>query len=82
MYIWKFSTAQAARIEVASAAEYLVAALKEGLPEITTIFGEKSYGKSHSTALLPLSGNSQLHLEVNRCGSLSTDINPDSSCVI
>lgn len=44
----------------ASAAEYLVAALKEGLPKITTVFGEKSYGKSHSTALLSLSGGGQI----------------------
>lgn len=44
----------------ASAAEYLVAALKEGLPEITTVFGERSYGKSHSTVLLALSGGGQL----------------------
>jgi carboxyl-terminal processing protease len=44
----------------ASAAEYLVAALKEGLPHITTVFGEISYGKSHSTALISLSGGGQL----------------------
>lgn len=44
----------------ASAAEYLIAALKEGLPDITTVFGEKSYGKSHSTILLPLSGGGHI----------------------
>lgn len=46
----------------ASAAEYLAAVLKEGLPEITTVFGEKSYGKSHSTVLLALSGGGQVSM--------------------
>ncbi len=46
----------------ASAAEYLIAALKDGLPDITTVFGEKSYGKSHSTVLLTLSGGGQISL--------------------
>ncbi len=44
----------------ASAAEYLVAVLKEGLPDITTVFGTKSFGKSHSTAQVQISGGGQL----------------------
>ncbi len=44
----------------ASAAEYLAAVLKEGLPEIVTVFGTKSFGKSHSTAQLQISGGGQL----------------------
>jgi carboxyl-terminal processing protease len=44
----------------ASAAEYLIAALMEGLPGKVTLFGEKTYGKSHSTAGPPLAGGGKL----------------------
>lgn len=44
----------------ASAAEYLIATLKEGLPDKVTLFGKKSYGKSHSTVRCLLEGGGEL----------------------
>lgn len=44
----------------ASAAEYLIATLKEGLPGKVTLFGKKTYGKSHSTAHVMLEGGGEL----------------------
>lgn len=44
----------------ASAAEYLIATLKEGMPEKVRIFGGKTYGKSHSTAHVMLEGGGEL----------------------
>lgn len=44
----------------ASGAEYLIATLKEGLPGKVTIFGENSYGKSHSTARVVLAGGGEM----------------------
>lgn len=59
-----FITAASIRIlqdrRTASAAEYLIAALKEGLPDKVTLFGEKTYGKSHSTAHVILDGGGEL----------------------
>jgi carboxyl-terminal processing protease len=46
----------------ASAAEYLIATLKEGLPEKVSLFGKKSYGKSHSTARVMLEGGGELEV--------------------
>ncbi|MGC4014465.1 MAG: S41 family peptidase [Luteolibacter sp.] len=40
----------------ASGAEFLAASLRENLPGKVKIFGEPSYGKSHSTVKLPLYG--------------------------
>lgn len=40
----------------ASGAEFLAASLRENLPGKVKIFGENSYGKSHSTVKLPLYG--------------------------
>jgi carboxyl-terminal processing protease len=44
----------------ASAAEFLIAALKEGLPDKVTLSGKKTYGKSHSTAHVILEGGGEL----------------------
>jgi len=44
----------------ASAAEYLIATLREGLSEKVTLFGTRTYGKSHSTAALLLDGGGRL----------------------
>jgi carboxyl-terminal processing protease len=44
----------------ASAAEFLIATLKEGLPEKVTLFGAKTYGKSHSTYHVTLDGGGEL----------------------
>jgi carboxyl-terminal processing protease len=44
----------------ASAAEYLVATLKEGLPDKVVLFGSKTYGKSHSTVHVMLEGGGEL----------------------
>jgi len=44
----------------ASAAEFLIAALKEGFPEKVTLFGEKTYGKSHSLKPVFLEGGGEL----------------------
>lgn len=44
----------------ASAAEYLIAILKEGLPDHVTLFGKKTYGKSHSTVHVALEGGGEL----------------------
>ncbi|MEI6654528.1 MAG: S41 family peptidase [Verrucomicrobiota bacterium] len=44
----------------ASAAEYLIATLKEGLPDKVTLFGKTTYGKSHSTARVMLEGGGEL----------------------
>jgi len=44
----------------ASAAEYLIAALREGFPGKVTLFGSKTYGKSHSTATVMLDGGGSL----------------------
>ncbi|MEI6175404.1 MAG: S41 family peptidase [Verrucomicrobiota bacterium] len=44
----------------ASAAEYLIAVLKEGMPEKVSLFGKKTYGKSHSTARVILDGGGEL----------------------
>lgn len=44
----------------ASAAEYLIATLREGLSEKVTLFGSKTYGKSHSTASILLDGGGRL----------------------
>ena len=44
----------------ASAAEYLIATLKEGLPDKVTLFGKKTYGKSHSTVRVMLEGGGEL----------------------
>lgn len=44
----------------ASAAEYLIATLKEGLADKVTLFGKKTYGKSHSTAQVMLEGGGEL----------------------
>ena len=44
----------------ASAAEYLIAALKEGLPGKVTLFGSNTYGKCHSTVAVPLEGGGKL----------------------
>ena len=44
----------------ASAAEYLIAALKEGCPDKVSRFGRKTYGKSHSTARVLLAGGGEL----------------------
>jgi len=44
----------------ASAAEYLIATLKEGFPDKVTLFGKKTYGKSHSTARVSLEGGGEL----------------------
>ncbi len=44
----------------ASAAEYLIAVLKETLPEKVTLYGYKTYGKSHSTIQLTLEGGGEL----------------------
>ena len=44
----------------ASAAEYLIATLKEGLPDKVTLFGAKTYGKAHSTVHVLLEGGGEL----------------------
>ncbi len=44
----------------ASAAEYLIATLKEGLPGKVTTFGSRSYGKSHTVRQIPLQGGGEL----------------------
>lgn len=44
----------------ASAAEFLIATLREGLPGKVGVFGKKSYGKSHSTIEISLDGGGQL----------------------
>lgn len=44
----------------ASAAEYLIATLREGLPGKVTSFGRKTYGKAHSTARVSLEGGGEL----------------------
>jgi carboxyl-terminal processing protease len=44
----------------ASAAEYLIAILKEGLPGKVTTFGTRSYGKSHTVLQTPLQGGGEL----------------------
>lgn len=44
----------------ASAAEYLIATLKEGLPDKVMLFGAKTYGKSHSTSHVALEGGGEL----------------------
>jgi carboxyl-terminal processing protease len=44
----------------ASAAEYLIATLKEGLPDKVMLFGAKTYGKSHSTSHVTLEGGGEL----------------------
>lgn len=44
----------------ASAAEYLIAILKEALPDKVTLFGKKTFGKSHSTAQVMLEGGGEL----------------------
>ena len=44
----------------ASAAEYLIATLKEGLPGKVTTFGGKTYGKGQSTARVALDGGGEL----------------------
>ena len=44
----------------ASAAEYLIATLKEGVPDKVTLFGAKTYGKSHSTSHCMLEGGGEL----------------------
>ncbi len=44
----------------ASAAEYLIASLKEGLPGKVTLFGARTYGKSHSTVHVKLEGGGEL----------------------
>lgn len=44
----------------ASAAEYLIATLKDGLPGKVKLFGTKTYGKSHSTVHVLLEGGGEL----------------------
>jgi carboxyl-terminal processing protease len=44
----------------ARAAEFLIAALKEGMPDKVRLFGRKTYGKSHSTAHVALEGGGEL----------------------
>ena len=44
----------------ASAAEFLIAALKDGMPGKVTLFGKKTYGKSHSTVRVMLEGGGEL----------------------
>ena len=46
----------------ASAAEYLIATLKEGFPDKVTLFGKKTYGKCHSTARVNLEGGGELSI--------------------
>lgn len=44
----------------ASAAEFLIATLHEGLPDKVTLFGKKTYGKSHSTVQVALDGGGEV----------------------
>ncbi len=44
----------------ASAAEYLIATLRENLPGKVSLFGSKTYGKSHSTVHITLEGGGEL----------------------
>jgi carboxyl-terminal processing protease len=44
----------------ASAAEYLIAVLKEGLPGKVTSYGTRTYGKSHTVLVTPLEGGGTL----------------------
>lgn len=44
----------------ASAAEFLIAALKEGLPDKVSLYGSKTYGKGHSTSHITLEGGGEL----------------------
>lgn len=44
----------------ASAAEFLIATLREGLPGKVTSFGTTTYGKAHSTARVALAGGGEL----------------------
>ncbi len=44
----------------ASAAEYLIASLREGLPGKVTTFGSRTYGKSHTVRQIPLQGGGDL----------------------
>ena len=44
----------------ASAAEYLIAMLKEGLPGKVTSYGTRTYGKSHTVLVTPLQGGGTL----------------------
>jgi carboxyl-terminal processing protease len=46
--------------QTASAAEFLTAILKEGLPDTVTIHGTKTYGKGHSTMPCMLEGGGEL----------------------
>ncbi len=72
----------------ASAAEFLVAALRDGLPDKVRVFGKKSYGKSHSTILIFLNAGGQLAVTdalLATAGGVSWDrtgIEPDLSRVV
>jgi carboxyl-terminal processing protease len=67
----------------ASAAEYLIAVLKEGMPEKVSLFGKKTYGKSHSTARVILDGGGELAVTETLLATASgrswdkTGISPD-----
>lgn len=66
-----------------SAAEYLIAVLKEGMPEKVSLFGKKTYGKSHSTAGVTLEGGGKLTVTETLLATASgrswdkTGISPD-----
>lgn len=68
----------------ASGSEYLIATLKEGLPGKVTIFGENSYGKSHSTARVVLDGGGEMSVTETLLSTASgrswdkTGISPDN----
>jgi len=69
----------------ASAAEYLIAALKEGFPDKVSQFGKRTYGKSHSTARVLLAGGGELGVTDTLLSTASgrswdkTGIDPDQA---
>jgi C-terminal peptidase prc len=69
----------------ASAAEYLIASLKEGMPDKVSLFGRKTYGKSHSTARVILEGGGELAVTETLLSTASgrswdkTGIEPDQT---
>ena len=69
----------------ASAAELLIAVLKEGLPEKTRIFGTRTYGKAHSTLHTLLEGGGEIAVTETRLSTAAdqswdqTGIPPDEA---
>lgn len=72
-------------LRTASAAELLIAVLKEGLPEKTRLFGTRTYGKAHSTLHTLLEGGGEIAVTETRLSTAAdkswdkTGIPPDEA---